>query len=113
MRIAQALRMCWGLLLLFRARPLLTADAGEPPPEGAVLIARVLAARQLLQGAVTFAVPRPAVVRVGSWADLAHSASGVAFASLDRRRARLSLSDAAIAAGWAVVTRRLLAAHDR
>ncbi|MGH9087544.1 MAG: hypothetical protein ACRDYZ_05445 [Acidimicrobiales bacterium] len=95
-----ALRLGWGTLLLAAPAVALRLLGGTPTPD-ARTIARVLGARHVVQAAFERwddGRHRYLLAAV----DWAHAASGVAFASVDRRWRRPALTDAALAAvlGW-------------
>lgn len=99
----------WGGVLLLRPRTALRL-LGQPPSEAAVLVVRVLGARQVVQAGGTLAVPARGVVTGGALVDLAHASTAVAYAASDPRRRRPGATSAALAAltalGGAAALRR-------
>ncbi len=93
--------MAWGAALLIQPVRVLTGVHRAPADRVDVVVARVLGARHLAQGAVAVARPGPAVSALGVAADLAHAASMVALAAADRRRRRAGSTDAVIGLGFA------------
>lgn len=67
------------------------------------VVVRVLATRQLLQAAVTAAMPTTDVRHLGAGVDALHAASMVALAVVDSRRRRMALADAAVATAFAII----------
>ncbi|UZJ26005.1 hypothetical protein RHODO2019_06120 [Rhodococcus antarcticus] len=102
MKVLQVVRAGWGLLQL--AAPGLVADRilRKPLDHRAEVVARVLAARQVLQAGLLMRSPTPAVLGVGAGVDGLHAASMLALAAVDTRRRPAALLDAAIAAAFAV-----------
>jgi hypothetical protein len=107
-RGSAVVRIVWGAILMREAKPILARFGNQT--ETAVVVARVLAGRHLLQGAVTAAVPRRGVVSIGAVADLTHAATAVAAAVMARRWRTVTLTDAALAAVFAGVGLCLAAA---
>ena len=101
MSTPQTIRAGWGLLQL--AAPGLVADRvlTAPLDHRATVVARVLAARQVLQAGLLLRNPGPMALALGAGVDGLHAASmlGPAF---DARRRRSALLDASIAATFAV-----------
>lgn len=95
---AQAL---WGGALMARPHAALRL-LGQAPSEAAVLVVRVLGARQLLQAAVTLAAPARGVVAGAALVDLAHASTAVAYAASGPGRRRPGASSAAFAVLTAV-----------
>ena len=105
-RPAELARAGWGTMLLLAPRRVLGVLDGSAPDERAVLVARVLGGRHLLQAVVTLAVPSPATSRAGAAVDLLHAASSGVLVRLDPSRVRSIVVDAALATGWAVLSLR-------
>ena len=101
-RAGAAVRAGWGLLLV-------AAPAAVPRRSGggsdgrALVVARVLGVRELLQATVTAAVPARSVVGAGAAIDAVHAVTAVGLALVDPRRRALALASAATAAGWAAL----------
>ncbi len=113
-------RAGWGLALLVAPRPVLTRVHHVRVDRAALVVARILGARQLAQALLSGVRPGPEVLAMGVWVDGAHAATAVALAAADRSRARAALTDAAVATAWALAGARDLRrgpvpppAHDR
>ncbi len=65
-------------------------------------VVRVLGARQIIQALLTGRAATPAVLWLGAEADVAHAASMIGLAIVERRYRRDALGDAAIAVAFAV-----------
>jgi len=101
-RALQIVRAAWGLLQL--AAPGLVADRvlRVPLDHRAEVVARVLAARQVLQAGLLLRTPTPVSLSLGAGVDGLHAASMLALAALSARRRPPALLDASIAAAFAV-----------
>jgi len=101
-KAVQMVRVAWGLLQL--ATPGLVADRvlRVPLDHRAEVVARVLAARQVLQAGLLLRTPTAATLSVGAGVDGLHAASMLALAALNARRRPPALLDASIAAAFAV-----------
>lgn len=95
-------RAGWGLLQL--VNPSLVADRvlRVRLDHRAEVVARVLAARQVLQAGLLLAAPTPTTLGLGAGVDGLHAASMLALAAVDGRRRPPALLDAAIAAAFAL-----------
>lgn len=102
MSTPQTIRAGWGLLQL--AAPGLVADRvlTAPLDHRATVVARVLAARQVLQAGLLLRNPGPMALALGAGVDGLHAASMLGLAAFDARRRRSALLDASIAAAFAV-----------
>lgn len=102
MSTPQTVRAGWGLLQL--TAPGLVADRllTTPLDHRATVVARVLAARQIVQAGLLVRYPGPTALALGAGVDGLHAASMVALAAVDARRRRAALLDAAIAATFAL-----------
>ncbi len=101
MRLLEAVRAGWGGLEL--VNPGAAARlCGIRLDHRAGVVGRVLGARQLVQALVTVAVPTTAVRRLGVGVDALHAVSMVALAGVDSRRRRTAVTEAVIAATFAV-----------
>lgn len=98
-------RAAWGAACLLAPRRVASL-AGDAPDRRAVVVARVLGVRHLVQAAFSLRAPGPAVLAAGTWVDTVHALSAVVLAVVDRRRWRSALVDAGVAATWALLTRR-------
>ncbi|MGH3783956.1 MAG: hypothetical protein ACRDRO_25905 [Pseudonocardiaceae bacterium] len=97
-----ALRTGYGALLVLAPDSLIRLYTGHRPDRPTRIVARVLGARQVVQGLLCAGTPGPAVLVLGVEADLAHAASMVGLAALDRSRRRAGLVDALCAGSFAV-----------
>lgn len=95
-----ALRAAYGAGLLLLPASALRALARAPVDHDAVLVARVLGARQLVQAGVLARVPRPRWWAAGAVVDALHAASMIALSRLGTGSAhrRLAAGDARSAA---------------
>jgi hypothetical protein len=75
-----------GIALLTRPRTLLTAVSRQPADESAMIYARILGARHLVEAAILWRWTTPTVVQIGSTVDAIHAASAVALIKSDQRR---------------------------
>lgn len=119
-RAIELTRLAWGgALLLSPGWTLKTIHRIQVDRES-VLIAQVLGARQISQAVLSGTNPSPEVLAMGVWVDVAHAASALGLAGVDRQRAPAGLTDAAVAVAWAGLGWRDLRrgpvpapAHDR
>ena len=65
-------------------------------------VARILGARHLVQAVSSGIKPSAEVLAMGVWVDGVHALTALGLALVDRRRARAGLTDAAVAALWAI-----------
>jgi len=99
---AAVARAAYGCALLIAPDTLLGLAGRPPAGPGAVVVARVLAARHLLQAAVTTAKPAAPIGGLGAAVDVLHAATGLALAAVSPRWRRAALVDAATATALAV-----------
>lgn len=95
-----AVRAAWGTALIVAPGPLLRLIGGIDEGRTPRRLVRVLGARHLLQAAVE-RQPGRRIRQIGVGVDLAHAATDVLFACIDRRWTRAALSDAAVTTGFA------------
>jgi hypothetical protein len=107
LRFIEIVRGLWGAALLAAPRLVLSSIHRVDADRKAVVVTRILGARHLTQAALSGINPSPEVIATGTWVDGVHSLTAFGLAAVDPRRARAALSDAVIAAAWA-----LLGAHD-
>ena len=93
----------WGLLLLARPRPIITALCPELP-ESREWVVRVLGARLVVQNAAVLATPARPIVRAAATVDMLHAASMVPLWWSPRYR-RAALLSGGYAAFYAVSAR--------
>jgi hypothetical protein len=94
-------RAGWAGVLLVVPEVVLRAGGPGPVPAAAVTVARVLAARHLLQAAASALTPTGPVAGLGAVVDTLHAGSCVALAAMSPRWRRAALLDAAVEAGFA------------
>jgi hypothetical protein len=100
-RATAVLRAGWaGALLLVPGR-LLRIPGPAPVPAAAVVVARVLGARHLLQAAVSVAVPTGSVAGLGAVVDTVHTGTCLVLAAAWPRWRHAALLDAAVESGLA------------
>ena len=95
-------RAAWGAALLVVPRAVLGRVHHLTIDDRSLLVARILGARHLTQAALSGVGPSSDVLALGVWVDCAHATTAVALSAVDRSRARGALTDAGIAAVWAV-----------
>ncbi len=100
-RAIEVTRALFGASLLLAPRPMLVHVHRVHVDRTSILVARVLGARQLGQALLSGLRPSPEVLAMGIWVDVAHGASAVGLAAVDRQRAFAGLLNAGAAAGWA------------
>jgi hypothetical protein len=96
------LRAGYGILLLVAPGPLIRVYTGHRADRLTRAVTRVLGSRHLVQGMCTAGTPSALVLALGVEVDLAHAASMLGLAVLDRRRRRASLVDAVAASSFAI-----------
>lgn len=101
MRVSDAVRLGYGLALLIEPRGLARALTGAELDRRAVIAARVLGARQLLQGSAMVIGGSDQMRRAGRATDLLHAASMYVLAAWSPGRTRTALSDAVVATALA------------
>jgi len=96
-------RCAYGLVgVVTPERVMLRVRPGPPDPLSRQ-VARVLAVRHVLQGALTARHPRAGPLRFGATVDAIHGISMMIVALSQPRRRRVALADTVIAVGWACV----------
>jgi hypothetical protein len=98
----RVVRACYGLALLIWAAPAVRAVTVREPIKPEVLLARLLALRQIAQAVAQAGSPPRATRLAGAEVDASHAASMLALAMCcrDRARRRAELCNAILAAGW-------------
>ncbi len=91
------IRSAYGAVLLLTPSPGLAVLAGSPVDRGALVVARILGTRELVQSALTGRHPTRKRLLAGAGVDTLHAASMLALARLDDRHRRLALHNAATA----------------
>lgn len=87
----------WGAALLLGGGPLLRSLTGRSVDPRVIVIARVLGARQLLQGVVTAWRPTRRVLEAGATVDAIHATTMVAASAANLGPRRLTIASAATA----------------
>lgn len=102
MRRAALVRAIYGAILLVAPGKVIQTLTGErPPPDRAVLVGRVLGARQLLQALTVDRVRSPGWLLIGTLVDVVHAVSMVGLAAVADQRRWLPALDAVLAGTWA------------
>ena len=94
-------RAGWAAALLLAPERVLGVGGQPSIPTAAVVVARVLGARQLLQSALTAAAPTGSLLGVGAAVDALHAGTDVGLAAVSPRWRRIALIDAVLAATFA------------
>ena len=95
--VTVAVRAAYGAALLLVPERVLGLGTRAPIPPAAVVVARVLGARHVLQSLLTAAAPTAAVTGAGALVDVLHGSTGVGLAAMSPRWRRTALADAALA----------------
>jgi hypothetical protein len=101
-----AARAVWGAGCLAAPAAVGRALGLAPGDRRALLLLRVLGARDLGQAVLAATAPPPALRRLGAGVDALHAASMVALAAASRDHRRPALTSAALAAVWAAASLR-------
>ncbi len=103
----QAVRFAFGIGLLAGPAQIIECVTGRAPDRRALLAARILGGRQLLESAALTLWPQAAVLSAGAAVDLIHAAmtATVGWRAPDRRR--LALANAVTALAFAAAGLRL------
>lgn len=99
-----ASRASYGILLLVIPDELIKLTTGLHADRTTRNMARLLGVRHVAQALATLDAPSPMVLALGAEADLAHSLSMLGVAVVDPSRRRTALTDAAIAASFALTS---------
>lgn len=109
-RAIELIRAGWGAVLLAGPGEVLEHIHGVRADRKALIVTRILGARHLTQALLSGVNPGPEVLAAGVWVDTVHSATALGLALVDRHRARGGVTDAIVAASWAVLGWRHLRA---
>ena len=101
-RWIEIVRSLWGTVLLAAPREVLSRLHGLDVDRKAVVVTRILGARHLVQAMFSGIRPSPEVIAVGVWVDAVHSITAVGLAVVNPHRARGGITDAIVAAAWAL-----------
>lgn len=96
------LRGAYGVVMLLFPGRVVAAYSGHPARRGDLRVARVLGARHVVQAIACAGTPTRAVLLLGAETDVAHAASALGLAALDRPRRRAGLVDAVVATLFAI-----------
>lgn len=99
MRIVELSRAAWGIALLAAPRPVLRTMR-TPTDTPAVVTARVLGTRQVLQALATTVRPTRTVRLLGAGADALHALTAIGLAARSRPRRVPGLIETGLAAAW-------------
>ena len=105
-RATAVARAGWAGVLLVVPEVVLRAGGPAPVPAAAVAVARVLAARHLLQATASALAPTGSVVRLGAAVDTLHTGTCVALAAVSPRWRRAALLDSVVEAAFAAASWR-------
>ncbi len=100
-RRIELMRAAWGVVLLAAPSAVLHLVRAARVDRKAVVIARILGARQLFQALMSGIGPSPEMLAAGVWVDTVHSITAFGLAVIDRRRVRVGVADGIVAALWA------------
>jgi hypothetical protein len=106
-RWIEIVRTAWGTVLLVAPRKILSQVHGVEVDRKATVVTRILGARHLVQAMLSGINPSPEVVAAGVWVDAVHSTTALGLAVVNPHRARGGITDAIVAAAWA-----LFGTHD-
>jgi hypothetical protein len=101
LRYLELFRAGWGAVLLVAPDAVLTEVGGVQVDRKAIVVARILGGRQLVQAAFSGIRPSPEILAAGVWVDGVHALTAFGLALADRRRARIGVADGLVAASWA------------
>jgi hypothetical protein len=97
-----AIRVAWGLSLLFAPRQMLRAMGAPDESHASRRITQILGVRHLTEAAAE-SVLAGSAREVGVWVDIAHGATSITFAWLTPRWRRAAFTDAITAFSFAVL----------
>jgi hypothetical protein len=100
-QVVTVARAGWAAVLLLAPQRVLGVGGQPAIPAPAVVVARVLGARHLLQSALTAAAPTGSLLAAGAAVDAVHAGTDVGLAAVSPRWRRIALVDAVIAAAFA------------
>ncbi|HEY7052525.1 MAG TPA: hypothetical protein VH496_10405 [Mycobacterium sp.] len=99
-RRIELVRGAWGAALLVAPQQVLGTVHNVKVDTKAVVVARILGARQLTQAVLSGFRPTAEVLAMGVWVDSLHALTALGLAVVDRSRVRAGITDTAIAAVW-------------
>jgi hypothetical protein len=99
-RHIELMRAGWGAALLLAPREVLSQVPGVQIGPKALVVARILGIRHLVQASFSGVRPTPEILAAGVWVDLVHSLTALGLAVTDHRHVRAALADSVVAAVW-------------
>lgn len=97
----ELLRAGWGAVLLTVPGIVLASLRGVQVDRKALIVARILGARHIVQALASGINPSPETLAAGVWVDTVHAMTALGLAAVDRDRAQGGVADAIVAASWA------------
>jgi len=107
-RRIELMRMAWGAALVIAPGAVLARVHGLQVDRKALVVARILGTRHLLQTVLSGINPSPEKLAAGVWVDSVHALTAFGLAAVDRDRARAGIVDGAVALSWAGLCAREL-----
>ena len=100
-RRIELMRVAWGAALVIAPAAVLARVHGVRVDRKALVVARILGARHLLQTLLSGINPSPEMLAAGVWVDSVHALTAFGLAAVDRDRARAGIVDGVVALTWA------------
>lgn len=100
LRRIELIRAGWGVVLLLAPREVLSQVPGVQIGPKALVVARILGVRHLVQACLSGVRPTPEVLAAGVWVDFVHSMTALGLGVTDHRHVRAALADSVVAAVW-------------
>ena len=101
-RRLELLRLLWGLAMLTRPGPIMSA-VGTGGDRTMVVVGRILGARHVTQAVLSGARPTPEVLAMGVWVDGVHALCALGLAGASPSRTGAGVGDAIGSSGWAAL----------
>ncbi len=111
-RRIELMRVTWGAALVIAPAAVLARVHGVRVDRKALVVARILGARHLLQTLLSGINPSPEKLAAGVWVDSVHALTAFGLAAVDRDRARAGIVDGVVALTWAGLCARDLNAGN-
>jgi hypothetical protein len=102
-RPIELMRAAWGAVLLVAPDVVLRLVHAVRIDRRALVVGRILGARQLIQASLSGINPSPEMLAAGAWVDAVHSMTAFGLAVVDRHRARVGVADGIVAGLWAAL----------
>ncbi len=99
-RYIELIRAGWGVALVVAPRAALSRVPGARIRPKAVVVARILGVRHLIQACLSGFRPTPEILAAGVWVDFVHSVTALGLAITDHRYIRAAMADTVVAAVW-------------